>query len=143
MAKKKGGARQVSPVKRQPKRAVQTMAPRTKSRPAAGASRAVKPARAKTKKPAAPRKVSLGRPKVTGEELLFLLFKEDYHAREVFNFLKVERVKELEQYSPQQIVEILSRPVTETVKRIRLKLAAKNRCLAGDEAFAAEHQTDE
>ncbi len=81
---------------------------------------------------------SLGRPKVTGEELLFMLFKEDYHARQIFDFLRVEKVKDLEQYSPQQIVKLLSRPITETVERIRRKLAEKNRCLRDDAEFAAE-----
>ena len=81
---------------------------------------------------------SLGRPKVTGEELLFMLFKEDYHARQIFDFLRVEKVKDLEQYSPQQIVKQLSRPITETVDRIRRKLAEKNRCLRDDAEFAVE-----
>ena len=80
----------------------------------------------------------LGRPKVTGEELLFMLFKEDYHARQIFDFLRVERVKDLEQYSPQQIVKLLSRPITQTVDRIRRKLAEKNRCLRDDSQFASE-----
>jgi hypothetical protein len=86
---------------------------------------------------------ALGRPKITGEELLFLLFKEDYHARQIFDFLRVERVKDLEQYSPQQIVKLLSRPITETVDRIRRKLAEKNRCLRDDEKFAAEFKNHE
>lgn len=86
---------------------------------------------------------SLGRPKVTGDELLFMLFKEDFHARQVFDFLRVERVKELEQYSPQQIVKLLSRPITETVDRIRRKLAEKNRCLRDDSEFAAEQKIHE
>jgi hypothetical protein len=87
------------------------------------------------KKSAAP---ALGRPKVTGDELLFLLFKEDYHARQIFDFLRVEKVRELEQYSPQQIVKLLSRPITETVERIRRRLAEKNRCLQDDAEYAAE-----
>lgn len=90
------------------------------------------------RKKAAAQSPSLGRPRVTGEELLFLLFKEDYHARQIFDFLRVEKVKDLEQYSPQQIVKLLSRPITETVDRIRRKLAEKNRCLRDDENFAAE-----
>jgi hypothetical protein len=87
--------------------------------------------------------VALGRPKITGEEQLFLLFKEDYHARQIFDFLRVERVKDLEQFSPQQIVKLLSRPITETVDRIRRKLAERNRCLRDDEEFAAEFKNHE
>ena len=85
----------------------------------------------------------MGRPKITGEEQLFLLFKEDYHARQIFDFLRVERVKDLEQYSPQQIVKLLSRPITETVDRIRRKLAERNRCLRDDQEFAAEFKNHE
>ena len=83
---------------------------------------------------------SLGRPKVTGEELLFLLFKEDYPARQIFDFLRVERVRDLEQFSPQEIVKLLSRPITDTVQRIRRKLAEKNRSLKDDAAFVQEFQ---
>jgi hypothetical protein len=102
-----------------------------------------KAAARKIRKKTAPREPSLGRPKVTGEELLFMLFKEDYHARQIFDFLRVEKVKDLEQYSPQQIVKLLSRPITETVDRIRRKLAEKNRCLRDDAEFAAELKINE
>src|SRR5688572_19671637 len=107
--------------------------PVTKSKPA-------KKKNARKAKAAKSQEPSLGRPKVTGEELLFMLFKEDYHARQIFDFLRVERVKELEQFSPQQIVKLLSRPITETVDRIRRKLAEKNRCLREDAEFAAEQK---
>src|SRR5215510_11279093 len=58
---------------------------------------------------------SLGRPKVTGDEDLDLLFRDDYHARQIFKFLKVETVKQLEQFSPAEILRLLSRPIKETV----------------------------
>lgn len=77
---------------------------------------------------------------VTGEEKLFLLFKENYHARQIFEFLRVETVKDLEQYSPDEIVKILSKPIRETVRQIRLKLAEKNRYLSGDEEFVLEQR---
>jgi len=77
----------------------------------------------------------LGRPKISGEEQLYLLFKEDFHARKIFEFLRVQTVKQLEEYDPDQIVRLLSRPITETVDRIRTKLAEKNRYLSGDEDF--------
>ena len=79
---------------------------------------------------------SLGRPKVTGEEKLFLLFKQDYHARQVFSFLGVETVKELEQFEPDQIIKLLSQPIRQAVQQIRAKLAENNRSLRGDKDFA-------
>ena len=78
---------------------------------------------------------SLGRPKVTGEEKLFLLFKQDYHARQVFSFLGVDTVKELEQYGPDQIIKLLSQPIRQAVQQIRSKLAENNRSLDGDKEF--------
>ena len=90
----------------------------------------------------APRRkaASLGRPKISADEKLYLLFKEDYHARQVFAFLRVETVRELEQHSPKQIVKLLSRPIQETVERIRQKLADNNRFLLDDAEFAMKHQ---
>jgi len=95
------------------------------------------------KKPVAkkkPKKISLGRPTITGEEKLFMLFHEDYEARQVFEFLRAETVADLEQHTPQDIIHRLSRPIRETVDRIRKRLADRNRCLTGDEEFAAEHK---
>src|SRR6185503_8364685 len=120
------------------KRIKATPASKKKSTTTRGKGAAAKKSAAKvSRKKGVAKAPALGRPKVTGEELLFLLFKEDYHARQIFDFLRVERVKELEQFSPQQIVRMLSRPVTETVDRIRRKLAEKNRCLREDQTFAA------
>ncbi len=98
---------------------------------------------AATKKPTARKAakepdVSLGRPLVTQEEKLYLLFKDDYHARQIFEFLRVETVKELEQFSPSQIVRILSKPISTTVERIRQRLAEMKRSLREDAEFAAE-----
>src|SRR5437773_413524 len=87
-----------------------------------------------------PQKISLGRPTVTSEEKLFMLFHEDYEARQVFQFLRAEIVADLEKFSPQEIIHRLSRPIRETVDRIRIRLAERNRCLAGDEEFAAGHK---
>jgi hypothetical protein len=83
---------------------------------------------------------AIGRVLVTQEEKLYMLFREDYHARQIFEFLRVETVKDLEQYSPQQIVRLLSQPIQKTVERIRQKLAEKNRHLFGDEAFVVEYK---
>ncbi|MFN0016762.1 MAG: hypothetical protein ACKVP0_00800 [Pirellulaceae bacterium] len=93
------------------------------------------------KKKVAPKKSkepSLGRPLVTNEEKLYMLFHEDYEARQVFEFLRVETVKDLEQFSPEQIVRLLSKPIRTTVDHIRQRLAEKNRHLLGDIEFAAE-----
>ena len=73
---------------------------------------------------------------MTGEEKLFLLFKQDYHARQVFSFLGVETVKELEQFEPDQIIKLLSQPIRQAVQQIRAKLAENNRSLHGDKDFA-------
>jgi|SRR5579872_6843547 len=105
-----------------------------------------KPPGAARKKPAAQPAVdaadaSLGRPKVTGDELLYLLFKEDYHARQIFEFLRVRTVKELEEFSPGEILRRLSNPIKATVDRIRSSLAERNRCLVGDEEFAREYKS--
>src|SRR6186997_1719687 len=96
--------------------------------------------RKKAGKRKAAKKVSLGRPTVTAEEKLFMLFHDDYHARQIFEFLRAETVGDLEQFSPQDIIHKLSRPIRETVDRIRVKLAERNRCLAGDAEFAAGHK---
>jgi hypothetical protein len=100
------------------------------------------PARKKGARKAAAKRASstLGRPLVTGEEKLYLLFKEDYQARQVFDFLRVDTVKDLEQFTPQQIVHLLSKPMRDTVDGIRRRLAEKNRCLAGDEDFALKRR---
>src|SRR5687768_4684324 len=92
-----------------------------------------KPAKKAAKKK--PKKSSLGRPTVTAEEKLFMLFHEYYEARQVFEFLRAETVADLEQHSPQDIIHRLSRPIRETVDRIRKRLAERNRYLAGDEEF--------
>jgi len=110
---------------------------------AAKKSAAKKPAKKAAAKKKSVRKkkpASLGRPSVTAEELLYMLFKDNYEARQIFEFLRVETVGELEHYSPQEIVNRLARPVVESVDRIRRTLAEKNRCLAGDMAFALEYK---
>jgi len=86
-----------------------------------------------------PKKRSLGRPTITAEEKLFM-FHEDYEARQVFEFLRAETVADLEKFSPQEIIHRLSRPIRDTVDRIRVRLAERNRCLAEDEAFAVQQK---
>jgi hypothetical protein len=91
------------------------------------------------KKPAKAKTSSLGRPTVTAEEKLFLLFREDFHARQIFEFLRAETVRDLEQFSPEEIVRRLSQPIRQSVQRIRERLAQHNRCLRDDEEFAVEY----
>jgi len=115
------------------KRLVKKRTPVKKSKPA------VKKNKAPRKRPASKASPSLGRPKVTAEEKLYLLFKDDYHARQIFEFLRADTVRDLEQFSPAEIVGRLSQPIKQTVDRIRRKLAEKNRALKDDLAFALEH----
>ena len=86
--------------------------------------------------------VGLGRPLVTQEEKLYMLFHDDYQCRQVFEFLRVETVKELEQFSPHQIVHMMSRPIRLTIDRIRQRLAQYKRALKDDEQFAADFRTE-
>lgn len=88
--------------------------------------------------PAEKPEVSLGRPLVTQEEKLYMLFHEDFLARQVFEFLRVETVKELEQFSQQQIIHMMTKPLRATVDRIRQRLAQFKRSLKDDEQYAAE-----
>ncbi|MGE5191492.1 MAG: hypothetical protein ACM3U2_03250 [Deltaproteobacteria bacterium] len=130
MAKKK-------PVRRKKPPAVRK---RAKTNPRKGARAAVRRKAPRAAAPSANSAPSLGRPKVTGEEDLDMLFREDFHARQIFKFLNVATVKQLEQFSAGEILRRLSRPIKETVERIRRSLAERNRCLAGDEEFAVEHK---
>jgi hypothetical protein len=103
-------------------------------RAAAKTSRTVKkPRPAKRKGPA-----SLGRVKVAADARLDHLFQKDYQAREIFDFLQVQTLRELEQHAPQDIIERLTGPMVQTVQRIRKTLALVHRHLAKDEKFAKE-----
>ena len=130
MAKKKPARRKKPAAGRQ----------RARTNPRRGARVAVRRKARSAPSPVSNAVPSLGRPKVTGEEDLDMLFKEDFHARQIFKFLSVATVKQLEQYSAAEILRRLSRPIKETVERIRRSLAERNRCLAGDEEFALEHK---
>ena len=80
----------------------------------------------------------LGRARIAGTAELDRYFAKDYEAREVFHFLGVKTLKELEQHRPEEIIEVLTLPVVQTVDRIRKALALQNRCLAGDRKFAMQ-----
>jgi hypothetical protein len=147
MAKKKA-VRKASTKKARPGKGTAKAASPKKTKPASKsvAPRPVAPKRAvkavkKKPSPIPPPAPSLGRPLVTVEEKLYMLFKEDYPARQIFEFLRINTVGELEQYSPQQIIQILTSPVRKTVERIRQKLAENKRHLRDDTEFAREHST--
>jgi hypothetical protein len=127
MAKKKAASRRAAPkAKKSLKKAGKKKASRNSPAP----------------KKTASQPTTLGRPKVTNEELLYMLFKEDFHARQVFEFLRVNTLKELEQFSASDIIRRLSQPVRETVERIRHTLARYNRCLANDMEYALERKAE-
>lgn len=122
-----------------------------KQKPAAGrpARKAAKksaatPSKKKVRRPAATKSrsaarkgpASLGRVKVSADARLDLLFQKDYQAREIFDFLKVQTLRELEQHGPDEIIERLTGPLVHTVQRIRKTLALVHRHLAKDEKFA-------
>jgi hypothetical protein len=92
------------------------------------------------KKPGLRRKKSsgFGRVRVPVDARLDLVFQKDYQAREIFEFLKVQSIRELEQFGPDEILERLTGPMQQTVLRIRKTLALVNRHLARDEKFAKE-----
>lgn len=140
---KQSSARQTAPGKKTPSKPLskkRTAPVKVKKQSATSPPPERHPSDSKSKPEGKKASASLGRPLVTAEEKLYLLFKEDYHARQVFDFLRVETVRELEQFTAQEIVHRLSHPVRQTVEGIRRKLAEKNRCLAGDEDYALKHR---
>lgn len=144
MAKKKSASRKKPAGRAAKKKAVRKKAVKKKpaakkaaAKKAATTKSAAKRKAAKVTKPKASRK-RLGRPKVTADARLDVLFQKDYQAREVFAFLRVETIRELEEHAPQEIIEQMTGPLVQTVDRIRKALALNNRCLARDEKFAVE-----
>ena len=76
---------------------------------------------------AAPPQGSLGRPKVTGEEKLFLLFKQDYHARQVFSFKRGPGGKHVADPGAQKKVYGGGEDGTQTKKRKKGKVGQQLR----------------
>jgi hypothetical protein len=110
--------------------------PTKKAAPKKAAGKPGKPKAAKKPaKKAARRKAPLPRPKISAEEKLYLLFREDYPARQIFDFLRAETVGDLEQHRAEAIIARLTAPIHDSVERIRRKLAEYNRYLAGDEGY--------
>jgi hypothetical protein len=82
--------------------------------------------------------VVIGRPTLRGDADLDLAFKDDFQARQIFKFLRVNTVNELEQLSAKQIRKVLIEPLAHTIERVRRTLAENNRCLAEDEEYLLE-----
>jgi hypothetical protein len=133
-----------SPKTRRTGTAKKSSAPKKRSvrKPAARKKPSPKPAKKGllAKKPTARRKKStgFGRVRVPVDAHLDLVFQKDYQAREIFDFLEVQSIRELEQFAPDEILERLTGPMQQTVLRIRKTLALLNRHLARDERFAKE-----
>jgi hypothetical protein len=123
-----------SPVRKAAKKTAAEPKSKRVSRAAAKTSRAGKKPRPAARKGPA----SLGRVKVSADARLDQLFQKDYQAREIFDFLKVQTLRELEQHAPNEIIERLTGPMVQTVQRIRKTLALVHRHLAKDEKFAKE-----
>lgn len=128
MAKKKKTKKSVA--KRTKKKAT------VKKKPAKKKPADRKAKRKKTAKSAKPK--SLGRPLVSADAKLDQVFQKDYQAREIFEFLGVSTMRELESHPVADIIEKVTSPVVQTVQRIRKTLAMANRCLTGDREFALE-----
>lgn len=98
------------------------------------------PVRKKAGKEKKTKKKSLGRGRIPGTSKVDLLFHKDFQARELCEFLRVETLKDLEEFTPDEIVERMTRPFVQTVNRIRKMLALNNRSLKDDQEFAREFQ---
>ncbi len=82
----------------------------------------------------------LGRSRIPIDAPLDLVFQNDMQAREAFVFLGIHSIRELEEFTADELVQRLTSPAKLTVGRIRKILAMNNRCLTEDEEFAVEFQ---
>ena len=82
----------------------------------------------------------LGRSRIPIDAPLDLVFQNDIQAREAFVFLGIHSIRELEDFTADELVQRLTSPAKLTVGRIRKILAMNNRCLTDDEEFAVEFQ---
>lgn len=140
-SKKKASSRLAAAKKATKKAGSKKAAAKKKTARKPAAKKAATKSAAAKKKPARNPSASiakLGRARITGDAKLDEFFKRDYEARQVFEFLRVHTLKELEQYGPQEIFERLTGPMVRTIDRIRKALALNNRSLKGDERYAVE-----
>ena len=110
----------------------------TKPAKATNKKKTVKKQTVKKKSRKIVKRTSLGRPRATADSRLDQVFQKDYQAREVFEFLGVHTLRELEAFAPDEIIDKLTGPLLQTVQRIRKTLAMVNRSLANDRDFALE-----
>lgn len=138
-AKKTTRAKKAAPKRKVAKKPAKKVA-RKKKAPARAARTTVKKKTVarKTRKKTGKRASTLGRPRVPADAQLDIVFRKDYKAREVFEFLGVTTVRELEKFGPDEIIRLLTGPMVQTVGRIRKAMALCNRSLAGDLEFALE-----
>ena len=149
-AKKKAGVKK-SAARATKKKAAGKATSRKAAKKKAGGRKAAKKRTASTKRTAGKKAAAksatssampLGRPKVTLDSRIDLLFHKDLEIRETCEFLRVSTLRELEQLSPDEIITRLTAPVVQTVTRIRKALALRNRCLKGDEKFAKQFKDE-
>lgn len=89
---------------------------------------------------AAKSRPKLGRSRIPLDAPLDIVFEHDDLAREAFDYLGIETIRELQQFGPDELIMRLTSPTKQTVGRIRKMLALNNRCLDGDERFALDVQ---
>jgi hypothetical protein len=135
-AKKKAAKKKAVPKKRAKKKTPAKKRPKKKAAKKKAAAK--KKVAVKKKVPAKKSAATLGRPRIAGDVKLDQFFHRDYEVRQVFEFLRVTTVKELEEHRPDDIIEQLTAPVVQAVERIRKALAMNNRHLAGDKRFAVQ-----
>ena len=141
-AKARKAAKKKVAKKKPARKAVKKKAGKAKKKSAARKPAKKKSARKPAKKKAAKKGKRLGRARISADAKLDVVFQKDYQAREVFDFLRVTTIRELEEHPPQEIIERMTRPLVQTVDRIRKALAMANRCLTGDEKFALQFLAD-
>lgn len=125
---------------------------KTTKKKASAARKTSKPAEKTTKqsaskkspaKPAQKKPVPLGRPRIPVDADLDLVFENDTQARDAFRYLEIGTVRELIEFSPDELVQKLTSPAKQTVGRIRQALAHHNRALSGDEPFVLDFNQDQ
>ena len=83
----------------------------------------------------------IGRSRIPVDAPLTVVFEKVDDALEAFKYLEVNTFRELEEFTPDELVKRLTSPAIQTVGRIRKYLAINNRHLAEDESFAIEFQS--
>lgn len=139
--KKKAAAKRKTATKAKKKKPAKKKAAKKKAVKKKPATKKKAKKKAVGKKKATKKKTkSLGRGRIPGTSKVDQLFHKDFQARELCEFLRVETLKDLEEFTPDEIVERMTRPFVQTVNRIRKMLALNNRSLKDDQDFAREFQ---